>query len=273
MYQAGRCTGICGSDLHYYQHFRNGDIQVREPMSLGHESAGVIVAIGNAVSSLHVGDVVALEVGVPCGSCDRCAENRYNICAGMRFRSSAKSFPHAQGTLQDFINHPAKWCHKMSPNVSLQLGALLEPLSVTIHAVQRSDLQPKAKVLVLGAGAIGLLAAAVCKIRGATVIIADLDEGRIKFAVENQFADYAFVMPTRRSSDVDEGLKMARETATEIGKTQMSGGALFGEVDVVFECTGVPTCAQVAIYVRHNAFQDLQCSVLANRLIGDAVWR
>lgn len=81
-------------------------------MSLGHESAGVVVGVGADVSNFKIGDKVALEVGLPCESCDRCKEGRYNICKAMRFRSSAKSFPHAQGTLQDRINHPAAWCHK-----------------------------------------------------------------------------------------------------------------------------------------------------------------
>ena len=84
-------------------------------MSLGHESAGVVMAVGSEIEKsqkLQVGDKVALEVGQPCEQCDRCKEGRYNICKEMKFRSSAKAFPHAQGTLQDRINHPAAWCHK-----------------------------------------------------------------------------------------------------------------------------------------------------------------
>ena len=107
-----RSTGLCGSDLHYYRHNRNGDIIVQEPLSLGHESAGVVVGVGSDVKNFSIGDKVALEVGQPCETCERCKEGRYNICKSMRFRSSAKSFPHAQGTLQDRINHPAAWCHK-----------------------------------------------------------------------------------------------------------------------------------------------------------------
>lgn len=107
-----RSTGLCGSDLHYYNHYRNGDIIVREPLSLGHESAGVVAALGSSVSNFKVGDKVALEVGVPCETCERCLEGKYNICKGLRFRSSGKSFQHFQGTLQDRINHPAAWCHK-----------------------------------------------------------------------------------------------------------------------------------------------------------------
>ena len=107
-----RATGICGSDLHYYQHYRNGDIVVQEPLSLGHESAGIVSEVGSHVEGFRVGDHVALEVGVPCGSCDRCKEGRYNLCKEMRFRSSGKSFPHFQGTLQQRINHPTAFCHK-----------------------------------------------------------------------------------------------------------------------------------------------------------------
>jgi L-iditol 2-dehydrogenase len=112
---AVKTTGLCGSDLHYYSHFRNGDILVREPLTLGHESAGVVTAVGSEVSTLRVGDRVALEVGQPCEKCSLCAAGRYNICPEMRFRSSAKAVPHAQGTLQEVIVHPEKWCHKYVP--------------------------------------------------------------------------------------------------------------------------------------------------------------
>ena len=105
-------TGLCGSDLHYFNHYRNGDIIVREPLTLGHESAGVVTAVGSSVTSLAVGDRVALEVGLPCKECALCQEGRYNICKTLRFRSSAKSFPHFQGTLQERINHPAERCYK-----------------------------------------------------------------------------------------------------------------------------------------------------------------
>lgn len=107
-----RSTGICGSDQHYYNHFRNGDILVREPLTLGHESAGTVTAVGAGVENLKPGDRVALEVGLPCGACEHCARGRYNICPGIKFRSSAKANPHAQGTLQERINHPAAWCYK-----------------------------------------------------------------------------------------------------------------------------------------------------------------
>jgi L-iditol 2-dehydrogenase len=107
-----KATGICGSDCSYYNKFRNGDLQACHPLSLGHESAGVVVAIGEAVTGFQIGERVALEVGVPCDNCRSCQRGRYNLCPSMRFRSSAKSVPHFQGTLQERVNHPAKWCYK-----------------------------------------------------------------------------------------------------------------------------------------------------------------
>jgi L-iditol 2-dehydrogenase len=109
-----KTTGICGSDVSYYKKFANGDLCACAPLSLGHESSGVVVAIGSKVSNFRIGDRVALEVGIPCGECGICRKGRYNLCKKMRFRSSAKSIPHFQGTLQERINHPAKWCHRYS---------------------------------------------------------------------------------------------------------------------------------------------------------------
>lgn len=244
-------TGLCGSDLHYYSHFRNGDILVREPLSLGHESSGVVTAVGSSVSTLQTGDHVALEVGVPCGSCSRCDEGRYNICKALRFRSSGKSFPHFQGTLQERINHPAAWCHKLPSSISLDLGALLEPLGVALHAFRRSSAfrrsnmpTTSATVLVFGAGAVGLLCAAVATLKGAKqIIIADIDAGRLSFAVDHHFAHASYTVPMRRGKDIDEQLVIAKETAAAVGAVDS-----VGEVDVVFECTGVPSCVQAGIY-------------------------
>jgi L-iditol 2-dehydrogenase len=109
---AVQATGLCGSDLHYFKHYRNGDILVQEPLTLGHESAGIICAVGSEVKHLSAGDKVALEVGLPCTQCNLCLEGKYNICKALRFRSSAKSYPHFQGTLQERINHPASMCYK-----------------------------------------------------------------------------------------------------------------------------------------------------------------
>lgn len=92
-------------------HGRNGDFAVQAPMVLGHESAGVVTAVGPGVKNLVPGQRVAIEAGVFCRNCDYCTQGRYNLCKGMRFCSSASVFPHADGTLQGRMNHPAYVLH------------------------------------------------------------------------------------------------------------------------------------------------------------------
>ncbi|KAF6839986.1 sorbitol dehydrogenase [Colletotrichum musicola] len=251
---AVKATGLCGSDLHYYNHFRNGDILVKEPLTLGHESSGVITAVASDVTNLAVGDQVALEVGQPCEACDLCAVGRYNICKGMKFRSSAKAFPHAQGTLQELINHPAKWCHKLmiSPHrlpqdVSLEFGALAEPLSVAMHARDRASLPGNSTVLVFGAGAVGLLCAAVSKADQQRVVIADIQQDRVKFALDNGFADAGVVVPAKRPQTIEDKLAYAQDVASLVKAAKIDGQDV-GEVNATYECTGVETCMQAAIY-------------------------
>lgn len=221
-------------------------------MTLGHESAGVVTAVGAGVEGLQPGDNVALEVGLPCGACALCAAGRYNICKGMSFRSSAKSYPHAQGTLQEVIAHPAAYCHRLPPGVGLELGALVEPFSVALHAGDRAALAPGATVLVLGAGAVGLLCCAVSKVLGAgRVVVADINADRVRWAVDRGFADAEVVVPMRRPEGIDAKLELAREVAGLIGSAEVKegGGGEVGEVDATFECTGVESCLQSAIYV------------------------
>ncbi|KAI1827586.1 alcohol dehydrogenase GroES-like domain-containing protein [Xylaria intraflava] len=248
-------TGLCGSDLHYYTHNRNGNILVQEPLTLGHESAGTVVAVGAGVdaATIRTGDRVALEVGLPCEACAFCAAGRYNICKAMRFRSSARGLPHTQGTLQARLNHPARWCHVLPPSLSLDLGALIEPLSVAMHARARAGadaLREGSSVLVLGAGAVGLLCAAVAKVAGAAaVVVADILPARVAFAVENGFADAGFTVPlsASRLEGVEEKLAHAQGVAEGVMGVSVAGG-LLGEVDVTFECTGVESCMHTGIY-------------------------
>lgn len=106
-----RATTLCGSDMHYYQHGKNGTIEIKEPLCLGHEAAGEVVAVGRD-ANFQVGDRVAIECGVPCGSCDLCQQNRYNLCGQLRFRGSGSAVPHFQGTMQSLVNHPSRWAHR-----------------------------------------------------------------------------------------------------------------------------------------------------------------
>lgn len=272
-----RATSLCGSDLHYYQHYRNGDIQVKEPLSLGHESSGVVAMVGSQVEGFNVGDRVALEVGLPCEECERCREGRYNICQHMRFRSSAKAYPHFQGTLQDRINHPASWCHKLPDNVSFDVGAILEPLGVAIHACRRAQILQDSSILVFGAGAVGLLCAAMAKVSGSShVVIADIQQERVNFAIQHGFAHEGLAVPAKRGHNIDEQLKIAKETAASATEKLTSGTEATSGFDVVLECTGVEACTQAAIYATRpggkvvvvgmgNPVQTLPISAAAQR--------
>ncbi|KAI0457540.1 sorbitol dehydrogenase [Xylaria acuta] len=281
---AVKSTGICGSDVSYYKKFANGDLCACAPLSLGHESSGTVVAVGPQVTGFKIGDRVALEVGIPCGQCSICKTGRYNLCKKMRFRSSAKSVPHFQGTLQERINHPAVWCHKLPDHVSFDGAALLEPLSVGIHAVNRANPSPGSTALVMGAGTVGLLTAAMALQSGCTsVTIADVDAGRVDYAMKHGFATHGFVVPrplhpssstTSISSDSTSSatsqsgpmtpastisnsyqgqLEHARRLATDILSVSKPALAFQNEVDdegvdVAFECTGKEVCMQTCLY-------------------------
>ncbi|KAI9804712.1 MAG: hypothetical protein M1825_001080 [Sarcosagium campestre] len=252
-----RAVGICGSDIHYYHGFQNGGIIAETPLTLGHESAGEVSAVGSEVAVSGIegwcpqeGDKVALEVGVPCGTCNRCREGRYNICKLLQFRGSAMS-PDAKGTLQSVVNHPAKWCHKLPDNVPLDIGALLEPLAVAIHARNRAGFSLLQRtVLVMGAGSIGLLTAACLKatIGVEKLIIADRDKDRVHFALRNGFADFGYIVANQRVYTQKDKCSRAHDNAQHILKEISGSEQPTAEIDISYECTGDDSCLQTAIY-------------------------
>ncbi|KAK7898002.1 hypothetical protein LTR67_004634 [Exophiala xenobiotica] len=264
---AVKATGLCGSDLHYYHHGRNGNFVLKSPLVLGHEASGVITAVPessngatNGVvpsSALNVGDRVAMEVGFPCRSCSLCTTGRYNLCPKLSFRSSAKTFPHADGTLQTIISQPANMCHKLPDNVTFEQGALVEPLAVSLHALNRSQTAGSgagvpltgSSALVLGAGAVGMLTAAVLAVAGVTdIVIADIDAPRLKIAAAlggGKFNLKTFLLPRKAPAPtIEETLAGAQELAAEVCKSV----GLEAGFDRVFECTGVPSCVQMGIF-------------------------
>lgn len=141
---------------------------------------------------------------------------------------------------------------RLPEKLSLDQGALIEPLSVAMHASDRAALPAGSTVLVLGAGAVGLLCAAMAKATGAkTVVIADIQKDRVDFALAHGFADAGVLVPMARPATTETKLEYAREVAASVKGTDVGGGVV-GEVDAVFECTGVETCLQTAIYVSLN---------------------
>ncbi len=175
-------VGICGSDVHYYEHGRIGDYVVESPLVLGHESAGEVVSVGeNVEGDFDVGDRVTLEPGVPCRRCAHCKRGEYNLCPDVTFMAT----PPDDGAFAEFVAWPADFAYRLPDSVSTREGALCEPLSVGIHAARRGDVGVGDSVLVSGCGPIGLLAMEAAKAAGATeVFISDVVPEKLALAEE-----------------------------------------------------------------------------------------
>ncbi|KAF2737140.1 GroES-like protein [Polyplosphaeria fusca] len=225
-----RWTGICGSDVHYWVHGRIGHFIVEAPMVLGHESSGIVAAVGDKVTSVKVGDEVAMEPGVPCRRCVRCKEGKYNLCADMAFAAT----PPYDGTLARFYTLPEDYCYKLPEGMSLEEGALIEPTAVAVHITRQAAVKPGDSVVVFGAGPVGLLCCAVAKAYGAKKIVTvDINEERVKFALQYAATD-SFIS--------------ARVSAEENGKNLIEQAGLGMGADVIIDATGAEPCIQTAIH-------------------------
>lgn len=200
------------------------------PHILGHESAGIVTAIHPSVTSLSVGDHVAVEPHIVCGSCEPCLTGRYNGCKSLVFRSS----PPSHGLLRRYVNHPAQWCHKIG-SLSFDEGALLEPLAVALTGVTRAGVQIGDPVMICGAGPIGLITLECCRAAGAhPIVITDIDNKRLEFA-------------RSMVSDV-RTLKVERAEAAQAIAARtidlMENGL---EPAIALECTGIESSVAAAV--------------------------
>lgn len=176
-----RHVGICGSDLHYYEHGRIGNYVVEGPMILGHESAGEVVGFGAGVTGFAVGDRVAIEPGWTCGTCEYCRSGRYNLCPDVVFMAT----PPYDGAFCEYVAYPAQVMFKLPDNVDTMAGALVEPLSVGFHAAAQGSAAVGETAAVLGSGCIGLCTMLALKARGvAQVFMTDVLEKRLAMAME-----------------------------------------------------------------------------------------
>jgi L-idonate 5-dehydrogenase len=221
--------GICGSDLHYYHHGGIGQaIRVKEPMTLGHEAAGFVAALGAGVAGLAVGDLVAVNPSSPCGECSFCRQGLRHHCERMRFNGSAMRFPHEQGLFRAEIVTSAERAVKLPAGIKPAEAALCEPFAVCLHAVaQAGDLGGRT-VLVSGCGPIGVLTIVAAKLQGAARILAtDITPASLAMA-SRMGADQVF--------DVREGAQSLAPFAE--GK---------GQIDAAFECSGAPQALAAVI--------------------------
>jgi len=224
-------VGICGSDVHYWTTGAIGDFVVRAPMVLGHEAAGVVAKVGPGVTTLSEGDRVAIEPGVPCRQCIYCKTGVYNLCPDMQFCAT----PPVHGNLARYYLHAADFCYKLPPNLSLEEGALMEPLAVGVHACRRAGVKLGSRVLVCGAGPIGLVNLLTARAMGAEmVVVTDIAENRLEVARK---------LGATATYNVAKAGKGPEGMAEDI--EQLLGGQ---KADVTIECSGVEASVRFGIF-------------------------
>nr|XP_028561918.1 sorbitol dehydrogenase isoform X1 [Podarcis muralis] len=225
-------VGICGSDVHYWTHGRIGDFVVKNPIVLGHEASGTVVKVGSAVTKLKKGDRVAIEPGVPRETDEFCKIGRYNLSPSIFFCAT----PPDDGNLCRYYKHDANFCYKLPDNVTYEEGALIEPLSVGIHACRRAGVTLGSKVLICGAGPIGLVTLLIAKAMGAAqVVITDLSAPRLEKAKEIG-ADFAVQIKSESPEEVAHLVEQA----------------LGCMPDITVECTGAQAAIQTGIYATRS---------------------
>lgn len=222
------CVGICGSDVHYLVNGRIADFIVKEPMIIGHEASGVVAKLGANVKTLAVGDRVAIEPGVPCRMCNFCKTGKYNLCPDMVFCAT----PPIHGNLRRFYAHAADFCFKLPDNITMEEGALLEPLSVGVHGCKRAEIVLGSNVLILGSGPIGLSTLLSAKAMGASnIVITDLLQKRLNVAKELGATHTVLV---NKEDTEDELVKRIHST-------------LGMQPDKVIDCTGFESTVRLAL--------------------------
>lgn len=239
-----KATGVCGSDIHFWHAGCIGSLKVEGDCILGHEAAGVVLQVGKKVSNLRPGDRVALEPGVPCGNCFLCQEGKYNLCEDVAFSGV---YPY-HGTLQRLKSHKAKWVHKLPDSLTYAQGALLEPLSVVLHAISSCGLSLGRPAMICGAGPIGLIALAAARASGAhPLVITDVEPRRLAFA--KRFVPSCETYLVRRDLDAQGNAENIRELFG-VGRRN-SGGVSENEYcapSTILECTGVESSVVTATY-------------------------
>jgi len=242
-------TGICGSDVHYWQRGRIGDFVLNSPIVLGHESAGTVVEIGSSVTNLRVGDKVAIEPGVPCRHCEYCRSGSYNLCPDTVFAATP---PH-NGTLSQFYKTAADYCYPLPQHLDLEDGALCEPVAVAVQICKVGNVRAGQKIVVFGCGPIRLLVQSVAKAYGAkTVIGIDLSQSRLDLASKVlKCADGVFTpppMPGKQDGTAptaDEGSEHSAKVAQMIKERFNLGEG----PEVVIDATGAQSCIQTGVHL------------------------
>jgi len=214
-----KAVGVCGSDVHYYDKGKIGSFIVKRPLILGHECSGEIVEVGEEVKNLQIGDKVALEPGIPCRRCIYCKTGRYNLCPEIKFMAT----PPVNGAFVEYVAHPADFVFKLPENVSYEEATLFEPLAVGLYSVVRAKVGFGGKILILGAGPIGLstLQAAI-NIGGGRITVADIYDFRLEKAKELGADELINPRQTNALDKLGSSFDYVFETAGSVVTTQQT---------------------------------------------------
>lgn len=222
-----RACGICGSDIHGWD---GSSGRRRPPLIMGHEAAGEIVAVGPKVEKWHVGDRVTFDSTISCGTCAYCREGQVNLCENRRVVGVAPAEYRQHGAFAEKLVLPERILYALPDTLSFTHAAMVEPVSIAVHAVQRVTIRPTDTAVVVGAGMIGLFIIQVLRWAGARQIVAvDLADNRLAAARE------LGATHTLKSDAVD--------VAAEVQALTGGRGA-----DVAFEVVGISPTVQIALH-------------------------
>lgn len=211
-------ASLCGTDLHYFRHFQNAGFVLQRPVTLGHEACGYVSNANG--SGLDVGQLVALNPIINCGTCEWCAIEQGNLCTAKQFPGSATTVPHIDGFFQSEFDFPAKCCVPVPEGTNAEHLTFAEPLACAMHSVTIAGVRAGSKVLVTGCGPMGLLALVAARAVGADVDVSDV-----------------------RSEAVALGVKIGAGTGYLVGKEEVPALSY----DAVIEASGAPQAFNLAL--------------------------
>lgn len=215
------CVGVCGSDIHYYQHGRVGNAVIREPMILGHELSGVVDTVGSGVIGLEPGQKVIVNPTDECGVCTYCRSGRQNLCSSLRYYGSAARTPHVQGIMMEYPVVQARQCVVVSDSMPLDQAACVEPLAIALHAVSRAGNLLGKRVFISGAGPVGCLIAAVSRLNGAAeVCISDMEHFPLSVATRLGADRTLLANQSEAATDLENACAVCFEASGAVGGMQ-----------------------------------------------------
>lgn len=229
-------VGVCGSDVHFWVHGGIGAAHVSQekPLTMGHEASGTVFSVGSAVTSVKIGDKVAIEPGFPCRRCEDCKRGEYHLCDFVQFAAAP---PDCHGCLTKFFRVPEDFCYPLTGkgfDLGLDVGVLVEPLAVAVHVVRQAGSMQDKTVVVSGAGTIGFVCSAVALAYGArAVVICDITEARLQFAAEKLKCS-TLNLSGRSPEENSDAIKQ------KLGNQR---------IDCVLECSGAEPAMQFGVYL------------------------